>query len=130
MLGTSWQRSRRRRDKRALNVNDVHVHVRKFSQTPGPRHKGDGPDSGQAFREEVLFPKFMEAREKGGHLVIVLDGTAGYGSSFLEEAFGGLVRAVRDKEGMSVNDVKRILEIKTVNRPWYKPEIADYIERA
>lgn len=59
-----------------------------FSENPAGRFRTDGPFSGEYFREDFLVPKLKDADE----LVIVLDGTRGYGSSFLEEAFGGLVR--------------------------------------
>lgn len=59
-----------------------------FSRYPAGRYKTDGPDSGERFREDVLLP-LLRSGEK---FVIRLDGTLGYGSSFLEEAFGGLVR--------------------------------------
>ena len=60
-----------------------------FSRYPAGRFKDDGPASGQAFRETFLMP----ALESKTSLIIELDGTRGYGSSFLEEAFGGAVRA-------------------------------------
>ena len=33
--------------------------------------------------------------QDGGKIIINLDGTAGYATSFLEEAFGGLVRDLK-----------------------------------
>ncbi|ADL56759.1 STAS-like domain-containing protein [Gallionella capsiferriformans] len=62
--------------------------ARDFSRYPAGRYLEDGPASGQAFRDKFLLPSLKEA--KG--LTIELDGTRGYGSSFLEEAFGGAVR--------------------------------------
>lgn len=59
-----------------------------FSKTPGGRYRTDGPASGEEFRESVLIPALRE----NATIVIELDGTRGYPSSFLEEAFGGLVR--------------------------------------
>ncbi len=59
-----------------------------FSRFPAGRYTTDGPYSGQGFLEKKLIPALQE----GGSVKIVLDGTMGYGSSFLEEAFGGLVR--------------------------------------
>jgi hypothetical protein len=62
--------------------------ARDFSKYPAGRYVTDGPASGEAFRERFLLP----AMSSGDALTIELDGTRGYGSSFLEEAFGGLVR--------------------------------------
>jgi len=58
-----------------------------FSRFPAGRFKDDGAFSGERFRD-VLVERLRSAEK----LVIDLDGTMGYGSSFLEEAFGGLVR--------------------------------------
>jgi hypothetical protein len=60
-----------------------------FSPVPSGRYLSDGPDSGERFRENFLRPAIAER----GPIEIKIDGTAGYGSSFLEEAFGGAVRA-------------------------------------
>ena len=64
----------------------------KFSATPGGRFRKHGPYSGEEFREDVLCKLLESAIASDDTLAIVLDGTAGYGSSFLEEAFGGLIR--------------------------------------
>jgi len=62
--------------------------AREFSKFPGGRYRSKGVFSGEEFRDEFLIPAL-----KAEKLVVVqLDGTEGYGSSFLEEAFGGLVR--------------------------------------
>lgn len=63
-----------------------------FSITPGSRYPDEGSFSGQEFREKVLLPKFIEALNNSSKLIIDLDGTIGYATSFLEEAFGGLAR--------------------------------------
>lgn len=59
-----------------------------FSRYPAGRYTDDGPHSGQRFRDDFLKPILINK----GKAVINLDGVRGYGSSFLEEAFGGLVR--------------------------------------
>lgn len=59
-----------------------------FSSTPGGRYKAEGEFSGEEFREKFLEPPIRE----GKNLAIDLDGPEGFTSSFLEEAFGGLVR--------------------------------------
>lgn len=68
-----------------------------FTDAPGPRFKSQGDYSGEAFREEWLIPKFKEALEQNEKLIINFDGTFGYPTSFLEEAFGGL-KGVYNKE--------------------------------
>lgn len=66
--------------------------ARDYTKTPGGRFIKEGPFSGEDFRKRILIPKYEEAEATGECLRIILDGGYGYGSSFLEEAFGGLVR--------------------------------------
>nr|VFJ90739.1 MAG: protein of unknown function (DUF4325) [Candidatus Kentron sp. LFY] len=91
-----------------------------FSRYPAGRVVTDGPYSGQGFREGFLVPA-MEAGEK---FTIDLDGTRGYGSSFLEEAFGGLVRA-----GYSSKTILSLLTFQT-NDESLIIEIREYIKDA
>ena len=66
-----------------------------FNPFPGGRFIADGPASGEQFRNEFLAQLFKE----NDKVIISLDSAMGYGSSFLEEAFGGLVREkIIDKE--------------------------------
>lgn len=58
-----------------------------FSPTPGFRTYEDGPKSGLEFYDLLLKDKFKEAIDKNLKLKIVLDGSEGYTSSFLNEAF-------------------------------------------
>lgn len=73
-----------------------------FTPTPGGRYARDGKWSGEEFRDSLVAPKLAEAKVLGAALVINLDGTAGYATSFLEEAFGGLVRLLRTKVSSSI----------------------------
>ena len=63
-----------------------------FSETPGGRYIKEGRFSGEEFREQLLKDKYMEAEDNNTQLEIDFDGCYGIGTSFLEEAFGGLVR--------------------------------------
>ncbi len=103
--------------KSKIRVIDV---AREFTRYPAGRFKDDGPYSGQRFREEFLVPVL----DSGEKISLRLDGTAGYGSSFLEEAFGGLVRAGYDKE--------KVLTAFTIDTrdPSLLNEIQDYIKNA
>mgnify|MGYP002626780667 CR=1 FL=1 len=47
--------------------------------------------------QEILFPKYELAEKKNEKLEINFDGCWGFGTSFLEEAFGGLVRNHKKK---------------------------------
>lgn len=59
-----------------------------FSPYPGGRYPKDGEGNGTEFREKFLKP----ALASDGQVIVNLDGAAGYPSSFLDEAFAGLVR--------------------------------------
>lgn len=69
-----------------------------FSDTPGGRYEKDGKNSGEKFRKELLYPKYMEAVKTGEKLQINFDGCYGYPSSFIDESFGGLSRELNDKD--------------------------------
>jgi hypothetical protein len=92
-----------------------------FSSTPGPRWRHEGKHSGEEFREEVLAPALMEAAAAGETILVDLDGSEGYASSFLEEAFGGLVRQYPDM------DVLKHIEIKSDEDPYRKAEVEEYV---
>ena len=84
--------------------------ARDYSDTPLGRYRTDGSFSGQRFREEFLVPAL-----KSGAVTVEIDGTEGYGSSFLEEAFGGLVR----KEKFTADNLRKNLIIDT-NDPAFR----------
>lgn len=78
-----------------MTVNTVHVvdMGKDFSRYPAGRTDKDGRFNGTAFRNMHLIP-FIGAGKK---VIVLLDTGFSYGSSFLEEAFGGLIRAGVDK---------------------------------
>ncbi|WP_417507706.1 STAS-like domain-containing protein [Marinomonas gallaica] len=73
------------------------LYVKDFTKFPGARYKSLGPYSGEEFRDEKLIPAI---NQQGKKLVINLDGVFGYGSSFLEEIFGGCIRKGVEPEVM------------------------------
>ena len=79
-----------------------------FTRYPGGRYRQDGDFSGEEFRDDVLVPALRKARATSTRVVVVLDGATGYPSSFLEEAFGGLVR----ERLFSAGDLKALLEVR------------------
>ena len=62
-----------------------------FSEVPRGRHIIDGDFCGAEFREKFLKPK-LEELAGGEKLIVDIREVEGYASSFLDEAFGGLVR--------------------------------------
>ncbi len=67
-----------------------------FTKKPGGRLISEGNFSGELFREKYLKPAYIKSQRDSETLTIDLDGGYGYGTSFLEEAFGGLVRDLKD----------------------------------
>ena len=63
-----------------------------FSEIPSGRSAVEGEHSGEEFRDTLLVLKYEEAEQKDDILEIDFDDCYGFGTSFLEEAFGGLVR--------------------------------------
>jgi hypothetical protein len=92
--------------------------IEQFSENPAGRYVTDGPNSGERFRDEVLAP----ALNSSDKVKVNLDGVLGYGSSFLEEAFGGLVRL-----GFTFSDLKNKLEIISSLKT-YEQRVWRYIE--
>ena len=96
-----------------------------FSSTPGGRLRVMGPDSGEEFRERLI----KELKRRPQEVVeVVLDGAMGYGSSFLEEAFGGLIR----NRLLTPEEAKirlRIVARSVVNQT-YATEALQYMDEA
>ena len=92
-----------------------------FTRFPSGRFRRNGETSGEAFREIYLEPPL----KVGEKVSVELDGTIGYGSSFLEEAFGGLIRSLQLKPAALRNN----LIIKTEDQSLID-EVNSYIEEA
>jgi hypothetical protein len=98
--------------------------AREFSRTPGGRFHSLGPASGEAFRDFLL----QRLSETDDTIEVVIDGVDGYGSSFLEEAFGGLYRQTK----LSSADIKRrvVVVARTPAFQTYVDEARGYMEEA
>lgn len=95
--------------------------ARDFSPHPGPRYARQGAHSGESFRKRLV--QLLRRHER---ILVDLDGTSGYGSSFLDEAFGGLV----SKEGFSAEDVRRRVDLKSDEDETYIEEVCEAIALA
>jgi hypothetical protein len=107
-------------------MDSITIKVCDFSKTPGSRYRDEGKKahSGQEFREDILEPNFKNALANNNRLLIDLDGTIGYGTSWLEEVFGGLTRAYgKDK-------VLSILDFKSEEEDYLTDDIKQYINDA
>ena len=88
-----------------------------FSPYPAGRFPDDGQFNGTTFRRDQLVPALNDF----DRVEVVFDGVAGFGSSFLEEAFGGLIR----EEGMEKEVLDARLHLSTS-----EPDLEDDIELA
>lgn len=93
-----------------------------FSTVPLGRFPDDSTFNGTTFREEWLMP----ALANHAKIQVNLDGAEGYGSSFLEEAFGGLVRL----HGFSASELLTRIQLISLEDPTLIEEIQQYIEEA
>lgn len=111
-------------------MNDTSIEVieviKDFNPKPYGRNNDDCPEchltSGQAFREKHL----VKALNKFDKVVVDLTGRNRYGRSFLDEAFGGLIRY----EGFTKEELDRKLDYKHDDLESVLLIIADRINKA
>ena len=92
--------------------------AREFTKFPFGRYRDDGDKSAEVFREDILIPALNDY----DRVTVDLGGTNYYGSSFLEETFGGLVR-----QGFTKDELKQKLRIKHTVLPSIEQEAWIYI---
>jgi hypothetical protein len=98
--------------------------ARDFSETPIGRYRSDGKNSGAVFRDDILVP----ALRVNSRVTVDLSGTAGYGSSFLEETFGGLIREC----GFTLEQLRAKLTVVATDPMYaiYKQAVDGYMKDA
>src|SRR3546814_10010951 len=87
-----------------MMANTVFSIAKDFSPFAGPRYIRQGSHSGEAFRSKLI--RFLHSHP--GPVTIVLDGTKCMVSSFLDDAFGGLIRNV----GCTKRDIEQRLRFQ------------------
>ena len=97
-----------------------------YTRTPDVRYESQNKGkSGEGFRETLLLPKLLECIERQEVLTVIFDGCRGAGVSFLEEAFGGLIR-----KGVNYDDIQRYLRIVWNCNPRKLQQIDGFIKKA
>ena len=98
-----------------------------FTRKLGPRFIEQSPyhDTGQEFRDKYLIPQLNECIQRGEKLFVVFDGCSGAGVSFLEESFGGLIRA-----GIPYEQLTAWLVFVWNANPRKKAQAEGFIEKA
>lgn len=108
--------------------NEIMIKMSDFSTYPSGREDEDGAYNGTKFRETVLRPAIETAKQNGQIVCVSLENVLSFGSSFLEEAFGGLIR----KKIVDKNFLKNHLRIEPGKPAYerYKDAIFQYIDNA
>lgn len=98
--------------------------LKDWSTCPGPRLCGEGDFSAEEWRNHFLVPKLRQAIDSGEVLEVDIDGIEGVCHSFLEEAFGGIIR-----NSMLANpdDCLMHLAIRTAEEPELHRAIWSYL---
>lgn len=90
-----------------------------YTATPIGRYKKDSRFSGEGFKE--ILADFIQKEQP---VCLIMDNTSGYNPSFLEEAFGGLIR-----DGFSKASIEKYIRYETAD-PSLVAEILFYIDDA
>lgn len=91
------------------------IRVLDFDEYPGLRHCSVSEFSGEEYYHKILNDAFKKAYENKEVLIVELDGTDAYASSFLDEAFGNLVY------DFTLANVSRLIKIISNDEPhWIK----------
>ncbi|WP_417483274.1 STAS-like domain-containing protein [Maricaulis sp.] len=108
-----------------MSIKTINI-AEDFSPYPAGRDDEDGKGfHGERFRELFLIPALSDPEIH--QLRVVLDGAETLGGSFLEEAFGGLIR-----RGFKKRDLRNRLEIVAGDDAYeiFKRLTWKYIEKA
>ncbi|MBR7619998.1 STAS-like domain-containing protein [Phenylobacterium sp. 20VBR1] len=92
-----------------------------FSAEPFGRYAAHGPASGEVFRARL--ERYIR---DGSHVLVDIDGVTGLSSSFLDEAFAGLVR----HGVLSAADFWNVISIKSERDPSYIDDVEVYVSEA
>lgn len=98
--------------------------AKQFSKTPGPRLKSEGNYSAEQLLEEHLIGLVKSAQQNSVKLIVELDGTLGYATSFLEGTFGELARI------FGIESILNTIEIISKESSLYKEEALSFIKQA
>jgi|APLak6261672214_1056088.scaffolds.fasta_scaffold02019_2 hypothetical protein len=101
--------------------------AKEFTDAPGARYRTDGDKSGEEFYEELLKPTFKEAVSQQVTLLVDMDDTWGYASSFISGSFGRLSHEfgrdiVKQYLKIKSDDDKTLIDLieNEIDQPEYK----------
>lgn len=102
-------------------MEKILIKVTDFTEYPDVRYRDQDTHSGEEYYYDVINPNFKLALSENKILIVDLDNTAGYASSFLDEAFGNLVY------DFDFELIKRHLDIISKQEPDWKKIILQEI---
>lgn len=90
----------------AMTTKTINI-AAEFYPHPGVRYQADGPGSGEEFREKFLLPALRDYQ----FVIVDLTGATGFGSSFLDEGFAGLIKY----KSFALDELKKRLQFSPHN---------------
>ena len=102
-------------------MEEILIKVTDFTEYPDVRYRDQDIDSGEEYYYDIINPNFKLALSENKILIVDLDNTAGYASSFLDEAFGNLVY------DFDFELIKKHLDIISTQEPDWKNIILEEI---
>lgn len=97
-------------------MEKIIIRVLDYTENPGPRFIHQGAFSGEDFYRKVLNKKMAECISHEAIMEVWLDGTSGYPSSFLDQAFGELVYDFTEKEVRKIVHFETKMYMRRVNK--------------
>ena len=114
----------RNHDKNLQRKQIIYAISKEYTNKPGGRFAKSGLYSGEDFKKELI--KLMRrAKREGKKVILDFDGGFGYGNSFLEESFGGLVRS-----GIKKDEIFKTFVFKSKDEPSLINKVQTYIAEA
>jgi hypothetical protein len=104
-----------------MKMEKILINVTDFTEYPDVRYIDQDENSGEEYYYNVIQPNFELALSENKILIVDLDNTAGYASSFLDEAFGNLVY------DFDFASIKKHLDIISTQEPDWKNIILEEI---
>ncbi|WP_336768689.1 STAS-like domain-containing protein [Pantoea endophytica] len=104
-----------------MSIKNISI-INDFNKKPYGRYPSDGPGNGEKFRKQYLAPALREFDK----VIVDLTGYNRYGRSFIDEAFGGLIRA----ENFTKKELDNKLECHHAELKSFELLIKERIEKA
>lgn len=104
-------------------MENIRLKILDYTEYPEVRYvEHDGDSSGEGYYNDYIKPNFKKALDNNVKLEVDLDDTAGYGFSFIDEAFGNLTY------DFDYNKIQEhLVIISEIERDWKKIILEDIL---